>query len=319
MLKKNKLLDMYEKNGGEGIKKFFYRNSFDEESVPGTIILRLWQFGYLFFMPLPRKIVSAVKRKKFSPFIKEWMLFSGKWSLLGLLFFVFIAIVNAFVKLDGFPLIYALIGFICIPFAIYLLAAISMPTPRCELVDKLLGYRRSCRRNVGIVSIESFKTIFSFDYVEELTPLSYLYHLDQNAKILFPVKLYCKELFEGYPQHSLTPSFDLNVYTNWDWLLPEDEKCDYSEYHHPFIRNDACSDDDLKTGNIHLKAAISPEIFDLFIELIEKEPSMEFEVEYLFFSKLLTGIYPIEGYDYPEGVPELLDKLNRSVNPWIKK
>ena len=64
---------------------------------------------------------------------------------------------------------------------------------------------------------------------------------------------------------------------------------------------------------------ISETGLDDFIALQEKEPSMEFEVEYLFFSKLLTGIYPIEGYEYPEGVPELLRKLNRSVNPWIKK
>ena len=49
---------------------------------------------------------------------------------------------------------------------------------------------------------------------------------------------------------------------------------------------------------------------NLFDQLYQLEPTMEFEVSYLRFSKLLKEIRPIEGYEYAEGVPEILKQIN---------
>ena len=65
-------------------------------------------------------------------------------------------------------------------------------------------------------------------------------------------------------------------------------------------------------------ALLSDETKDFFNELITAEPSMEFRYTYLRHSKLLVRIDPIEGYDYAEEVPALLEKLNATIHPWLK-
>ena len=50
---------------------------------------------------------------------------------------------------------------------------------------------------------------------------------------------------------------------------------------------------------------------DLLDELIRLEPTAEFEIRYLKYSKLLQEIRPIEGWEYAEGVPELCEKISK--------
>ena len=45
--------------------------------------------------------------------------------------------------------------------------------------------------------------------------------------------------------------------------------------------------------------------------LLRLVPSAEFEICYLPFSRILREIRPIEGYDYPEGVKELCEKISK--------
>ena len=49
---------------------------------------------------------------------------------------------------------------------------------------------------------------------------------------------------------------------------------------------------------------------DLLDELIQLEPTAEFEIVYLRFSRYLQEIRPIEGWEYAEGVAELCEKIN---------
>ena len=50
---------------------------------------------------------------------------------------------------------------------------------------------------------------------------------------------------------------------------------------------------------------------DLLDELIRLEPTAEFEIRYLKYSKLLQEIRPIEGWEYAEGVSELCEKISK--------
>ena len=45
--------------------------------------------------------------------------------------------------------------------------------------------------------------------------------------------------------------------------------------------------------------------------LFEMEPTAEFEITYLLFSRYLQEIRPIEGWEYAEGVPELCEKISK--------
>ena len=49
---------------------------------------------------------------------------------------------------------------------------------------------------------------------------------------------------------------------------------------------------------------------DLLDEVIQLEPTAEFEIVYLRFSRYLQEIRPIEGWEYAEGVAELCEKIN---------
>ena len=169
-----------------------------------------------------------------------------------------------------------------------------------------------------IGSVETFKTSFEYDYEEKFTPITDIYDLgDDESEYIFPLVFFCEELPEGHIPRSSAPKYDLSFSLKID---PEKEpELAELERNDPYLANFASNEADLKKWKIRPKLALSETGINDLIALQEKEPSMEFEVEYLFFSKLLTGIYPIEGYDYPEGVTELLAKLNATVNPWIKK
>ena len=46
-------------------------------------------------------------------------------------------------------------------------------------------------------------------------------------------------------------------------------------------------------------------------KLFELVPSAEFEITYYFFSHILKEIHPIKGYEYPDGVKEICDRINK--------
>ncbi len=259
-------------------------------------------------------------KRKFSPFIKEWILACTKWIYIGPLFFVVALLISFLPDLMEMCPVWRIetakifLGYVSL--SIIVLVTLLMPTPRRELEDALFRYRLRRRKKVMIGSLRSFRTTFEINTLQN--PQSYLYDLSPETDIIFPMRLFCMELPEGHIPRSFAPAYDVQLTTEWP-IEGDNIDDDNAEISHPIFLNFAETEETLRQCKIRVKAAFPAEAIDWFIELTKKEPSMEFEVEYLFFSKLLTGIYPIEGYDYPEGVTELLEKLNRSVNPWIKK
>ena len=297
---------------GSGIRYKIVTNIFTIIEVICALILDKF-LGFF-----SRRYSNFIARRKFSPFIKEWILSLSKWLLVGPGLFVLILSFNLVAPLEDPLSLYVLYCFVKIPLVIIALVTLLMPTPRRELEDALFRYRLRRRKKVMIGSLQSFRTTFEFDYDRD--PQSDLYYLVPESSFIFPILFYCMELPEGHVPRSSAPAYDVQVASEWP---VEDDAVDESkeliEVIQPFFLNDAETEEMLRQCKTRLKAAFPAEAIDWFIELTEKEPSMEFEVEYLFFSKLLTGIYPIEGYDYPEGVTELLAKLNATVNPWIKR
>ena len=141
--------------------------------------------------------------------------------------------------------------------------------------------------------------------------------LDDEENFIFPVKLYCMELSGDHIAHSSSPNLELELCSYHDTV--EDEDSGEIEIMEPFIENSACTDEERKQMKLRIKIVLTADIVGWFEDLYELEPSLEFQLEYLHFSKLLTGIYPIEGYEYAEGVPDILENITNAVHPWLKR
>ncbi len=260
-------------------------------------------------------ILKPILGGRFSPFIMEWFLTFLRWVWVGPLLFLFVVLTGLDEDetiIDGI-----IIFFVYFPLGSLVIFLLLMPTPRREFEDILFLRRLRKRKKVMIGSVETFRTTFDFDKYGDFDPVSDIYELGKESELIFPLKFFCAELPEGHIPRSSAPEYDFSYAALFD---PEEEpELAVMERNDPRFLNFASNEADLKRWKIRPKLALSETGIDALIALQKKEPSMEFEVEYLFFSKLLTGIYPIEGYDYPEGVTELLTKLNHSVNPWIKK
>jgi hypothetical protein len=248
-----------------------------------------------------------------SPFIKEWILAFVKWSWVGPLVFLFGLIIHAEGPITE-GILYCLVQ---IPLAILGLITLFMPTPRRELEDMLFGRKLRKRKKVMIGSVETFRTSFEFDYDEQFDPVSDIYGLGEGTETIFPLRLFCAELPEGHVPRSSAPKFDLSFTLRID--PEEDPELAEAERNDLILSNFAVTEQELKQWKIRPKMALSESGVEAFTALAEAEPSMEFEVEYLFFSRLLTAIRPIEGYDCPDTVTDLLEKITKAANPWIKK
>ncbi len=318
-----KIINSYRESKEDFIQTFYVKENRSPDKIISKIII-FW--GNLLLWLLLEPIVKFadsclefLQRRKISPFIKEWILASLKYSIFGPGFFLFMLFLNCFGKLEGSWFELVLWCFIYVPLITTGIVTFLMITPRREMEDMLFFYRLRCHKKVSIASCGSFRTTIDFNY--GYSPLSHMYNLDTDVGTLLALKLYCQKLGRDHVSHSSKTKYDLQAYSYAD---PAEESGEIEseedlERLQIGIQNAAHTEKDLKQWKFRVKAAFPAEAIDWFIELTEKEPSMEFEVEYLFFSKLLINIRPIEGYDYPEGVPELLEKLNATVNPWIKK
>ena len=288
----------------------------DSEDYGGfiSIIIDVVFFVIYFFLlftyyPFERFIIKS----KISPFIKEWILAFVKWSWVGPLVFLFGLIIHAEGPITE-GILYCLVQ---IPLAILGLITLFMPTPRRELEDMLFGRKLRKRKKVMIGSVETFRTVWEPDYDERFEPISTIYDLGGKAETIFPLRLFCAELPEGHVPRSSAPKFDLSFTLRID---PEEEpELAEAERNDLILSNFAVTEQELKQWKIRPKMALSESGVEAFTALAEAEPSMEFEVEYLFFSRLLTAIRPIEGYDCPDTVTDLLEKITKAANPWIKK
>ena len=292
----------------------------DSEDYGGFIsrIIDVVFFVIYFFLlftyyPFERFIIKS----KISPFIKEWILAFVKWSWIGPAIFLLEFILNLFLSPKENLIEFIIPCFIGFPLATSALVLLVMPTPRRELEDMLFGRKLRKRKKVMIGSVETFRTSFEFDYDEQFDPVSDIYGLGEGTETIFPLRLFCAELPEGHVPRSSAPKFDLSFTLRID--PEEDPELAETERNDPILSNFAVTEQELKQWKIRPKMALSESGVEAFTALAEAEPSMEFEVEYLFFSRLLTAIRPIEGYDCPDTVTDLLEKITKAANPWIKK
>ena len=314
---KKRISNLIAANFKESKTMFTDKDSEDHGGFISRIIDVVFFVIYFFLLftyyPFERFIIKS----KISPFIKEWILAFVKWSFPGPLLMFFLVILNLFDKLEGSWGETAILCLVQIPLATLGLITLFMPTPRRELEDMLFGRKLRKRKKVMIGSVETFRTVWEPDYDERFEPISTIYDLGGKAETIFPLRLFCAELPEGHVPRSSAPKFDLSFTLRID--PEEDPELAEAERNDLILSNFAVTEQELKQWKIRPKMALSESGVEAFTALAEAEPSMEFEVEYLFFSRLLTAIRPIEGYDCPDTVTDLLEKITKAANPWIKK
>ena len=260
---------------------------------------------------------NFIAKRKISPFLKELILVCSKWSLVGPLAFLVLLFLKFGFGISDYFLQESLNCLLGIPLVISGFIALFMSTPALELLDKIFGYRIVRQKNVMIGSIDSFRTTIDCDFKNAVPDPSEFATLDEKGTMILPVKLYCKELPGNHIAHSSTPQVFLEIRSDHDF--DADESADEIEITDPYLVNTACSDEERKELKLRVKVVLNGDIEGWFEDLYELEPSLEFRLEYLHFSKLLTGIYPIEGYEYAEGVPEILENITNAVHPWLKR
>ena len=147
-------------------------------------------------------------------------------------------------------------------------------------VDKLTK-KKIVKKNVNILSIFVRHTSDSFSREND----SIIYYFYPEEYATFAVAMFYQELESNVAPKSSSPQRPFNLYEQ-DYVPTPYKK---------------------KSVNWIMTKQKS----DLLDELIRLEPTAEFEIRYLKYSKSLQEIRPIEGWEYAEGVPELCEKISK--------
>lgn len=278
---------------------------------------RLWIYSWALISTPCDSYYDFICGRKISPFLKEFILSFSKWLHIGPLIFLLLVVLKYTVPIDDSLVPYVFQFLVCFPLGTVALFFIFMSTPRQELMDKVFNCRIIHKKNVTIGSIDSFRTSIDYDFRDPIPPQSGMCAIDEKETWILPAKIYCTELLENHIAHSSTPKLDWDICSYHEMI--EDESTGEVEVTDPFLVNMACTDEERKQMKLRIKIVLTADIVGWFEDLYELEPSLEFQLEYLHFSKLLTGIYPIEGYEYAEGVPDILENITNAVHPWLKR
>ena len=267
---------------------------------------------FLSLIAIPYGIVlDFLHKRKWSPFSKEWFFACIKYffigPVLGILFFLF-------VYDESWGRIAALYAFaVCflgLPFLFVFFSTVFMPTPVMEKIDRLRGYPIKSER-MAAACIRSFRTWPDFDK-GSWTALTRLDRLNEYSEDTYPIKFFCKKLSEDHiPKSSLhAAQIKWVTYYGEDYMLFIDNGMKLTSEQKKEYRYS------IKYILTHSEEMSSEEW--LINELIEAEPTMEFQYTFLKHSKLLVRVDPIPGYDYDERVPALLEQFNQTVHPWLR-
>lgn len=221
------------------------------------------------------------KNKRHSPFIVELIIqiflllfYMIIFTALALLCFGVYYLFTGSISKDFLfvILIFTLIG----PWFALFMHIIFIPVFPLSLMDSLFGQNTQIK-TMSLTAIRHFHTATNFIWYS--SDLRYIFD-----GFPYPCKWFYYELEKGHEQK-----------TSKSHLPP----CFYQDKFRP-----------RGTATKFIRLIFTEPKSDLIDELYRLEPTMEFEVTYLRFSKLLKEIRPIEGYEYAEGVPELLEKIN---------
>lgn len=222
------------------------------------------------------------KSKRRSPFLVEFVIQS--------FIFAFYIIIALMITLLCFGVYYLFVGSIdkdfllvilillaVLPWISLLLQLVFCPVFLLSLMDRIFNGGTKIRR-MSLTIIRPFIVYFHYDY-DRFSSLDYVFDY-----FPCPCKLYY------FP-------------------LEDEHKPKTSKVHQPpYFYQEKFRPHGKETKFIRF--IMTQPKSDLFDQLYQLEPTMEFEVSYLRFSKFLKEIRPIEGYEYADGVPEILKQIN---------
>lgn len=253
----------------------------DEEEItskdlvpPASVIKRvIWNSAVRFEL--------WAKTKRLSPFIAEFIIqifvsvfYTILLTALALLCFGLYYLLTGSISKDllFIILIFTLIG----PWFALFMHIIFIPMFPLSIMDSLFSKSAQIKR-ISLTIIRPFSTALNF--FDMSSDLCYIFE-----GFPYPCKWFYYELEKGHEQK-----------TSKAHLPP----CFYQDKFRP-------------RGNEgkFIRLILTEPKSELIDKLYLLEPTMEFEVTYFRFSKFLKEIRPIEGYEYAEGVPELLEKIN---------
>jgi hypothetical protein len=252
-------------------------------------------------------INRKVLKKNWSPFTQEWVMECLEYIWIGPALFVLIVIFVSITKIPAsWPLLFS-IFLIGIPALFVIPFTLFMPTVIFEFIDKIQSYPIK-KQKMSMSLIRSFRTQPNYDMGSTM-PLTNIVDANSDSAFYYPALLYCRTLPQDHiPKSSLKTKPPLSVSQYGD-----------SEFDPSYCTNSMELTYEQKQEYKHkIKYILCEPSAQSFVELIEAEPTMEFQYTYLKHSKLLVRIDPIPGYDYDERVPALLEQFNQTVHPWLR-
>lgn len=243
------------------------------------------KFNDNIYYPFYEKVINWIHRHQFCPYIVDFI-----YSIIRLILCFTIGLPFAFLLLlliticTGYysisEIVYISVG--SIYSGVLVLGAmffVFSPTIWLYLLD-LLTFKRVRRRNVELRIIRIQITVVAF---RGNGPISYLYYF-----------------YKGYPSACYFMYIPLKK-EHTPFSSPAKEPPRFYRFGKDFMGRER------KSVRFIITKKKSKQIDKLF-KLV---PSAEFEISYYFFSHILKEIHPIEGYEYPEGVKEICDRINK--------
>ena len=249
----------------------------------------------------------TILKKNWSPFTQEWVMTCLEYIWIGPALFVLIVIFVSITKIPAsWPLLFS-IFLIGIPALFVIPFTLFMPTVIFEFIDKIQSYPIK-KQKMSMSLIRSFRTQPNYDK-GSTTPLTNIVDANSDSAFYYPALLYCRTLPQDHiPKSSLKTKPPLSVSQYGD-----------GEFDPSYCTNSMELTYEQKQEYKHkIKYILCEPSAQSFVELIEAEPTMEFQYTYLKHSKLLIRVDPIPGYDYDERVPALLEQFNQTVHPWLR-
>lgn len=247
-----------------------------------------------------------------SPFIKEWIISCLGWSCISWGLFILSCILKIFFGFfpdDSWLLI---VGIFCLfAFSICCIVTLFCPTPGKELWDRIKGYP-AVKMKMSFGSIDCFHTSLPTDHIPTLSSNTGYF---VSTGFSYPLLILCNSFDNDFVFQSSLKQKRLSYATAYD-----SDIADIDDPSLLFITNDMRLSSDEKTIYCYkLRLLADYEMINALDDLIEIEPTMEFQITFLQHSHLILRLDPIENYPYDEKVYELLGIINERIHPWIDR
>ncbi len=239
--------------------------------------------GFLnLWINLRTKAASYAERKRICPYVVDALYFTVRNQLFAILLFIVMYIILSLIY-RNFLLFSQILFYLwaTLPLLISLMITVSNRVVPLYILD-CLTFKRVVKRNVELSIMGIQITVGRFgSYTGK--DISYLPYFFDYAPV--PCYFFYIPLAKDH--------------------VPKSSKLKKPPQFYKF--KDSPQGKEWRTVRFIMTTRKSKQIDKLF----KLEPTAEFEIRYLLFSKILREIRPIEGYEYAEGVPEILERINK--------